>query len=1382
MRYTASLAVAVFCVAIVGLVALGADEVAAGRSTPQIRLSAERFLTHLSTDKPIYRIGEMVYVRGVLLDAKRRTPAPDELTSQTYANVEIFGPKGDRVSGGYATIQDSVAAFAWSVPDGQAGGPHRIRISYNDSRFAPAERTFDVRAYRAPRIKAQIVFLRDGYGPGDDVVATVHADRAEGGAADGATVTAVARVDGVEVFRGPSRFDDRGNCRVSFKLPVEIKRGEGQLTFVIEDRGIVESAGKSIPILLQTVDLSIYPEGGDLVADLPTRVYLEARTPTDKPADIAGVVVDAMGYTVATFRTQHEGRARFGFTPKKDGEYTIKISEPSGIATTFPLPPVKSDGAIIRADADVIGRNQPVRVSVAATSTSPLTVTLSKGETEVAAATVAPRGNAPVNVELTPPQWAEGVLIATVWDATGQPLAERLIFRKPARQLRIEIDADKTRYTPGGAAELTIRTTDESGDPVGAVVGVTVTDDTVLEMIEKREQAPRLPVMVLLEKDARELADAHVYLDDADPKAPLALDLLLGTQGWRRFAFHQPGEFLAMYRDEARSVLTLGDASIEVQSRSRRAGMAGRPDRGIFVVDAAKPLGELEGMEIKLGVPARNAAPAAPMANEPDNRKFDRNNMAKQVAAEEAIFKDEDFAGGRIVLRRELFAQSKLSQSMIAVRQYAHAVRSNRMPGDRVDFAETLFWTAAVRTDDSTGVAKVMFDLNDSVTSFRAIADAFDRQGRLGVGETLIESVEPFYLEPKWPLEVTAGDQILLPIGLVNQTDDAIDARLTINVGEGLSAGDLDDAPIDAGGHFRLFAPLAVGAANGDVELTIAANAGELADRVTRTIRIQPLGFPTQAAFGGMLESGAPAAHTIVIPDSLVAGSVTTSVAVYPTPLANMTGALERLIREPHGCFEQTSSTNYPLVMAQQYFLSHTGVDPSLIERSRTSLDKGYAKLVGFECQARGYEWFGADPGHEALTAFGLLEFADMADVMTVDGAMIDRTLKWLLDRRDGKGGFTRQRRALHTWIEDRDCSNAYILWALLEAGSPSATAERLSKEIAAVKNAAQDSDNSYVVALAANVMRLAGENEAADAFARQLASKQDADGWVDGATHSIVGSGGEALRIETTALAVLAWLGDDAFASQTERAIQYLASACEGGRYGSTQSTVLALRAIVAYDRARSRPKAPGSVTVLVDGTSIGDAVSFDGATHGAIELPDIASALTPGEHRVELVMSDGAKMPYSVAVDFHSTVPASSPDCKLDLSVELASSTIAEGESTEINVTVANHTDQPIPTPVAIIGLPGGLEPRHDQLKELVKAGRIAAYEVSGREVVLYWRGMDAGQSFQLPIQVIAAVPGEYTGPASRAYLYYTDEDKQWSDPIKVRINSNDGADTRS
>ena len=164
--------------------------------------------------------------------------------------------------------------------------------------------------------------------------------------------------------------------------------------------------------------------------------------------------------------------------------------------------------------------------------------------------------------------------------------------------------------------------------------------------------------------------------------------------------------------------------------------------------------------------------------------------------------------------------------------------------------------------------------------------------------------------------------------------------------------------------------------------------------------------------------------------------SVTTNIAVYPTPLANMTEALQRLIQDPNGCFEQTSSTSYPLTMAQQYFLVHTGVDPQAGRARRArNWTPATSAWSSFWCPDRGYEWFGQDPGHEALTAFGLLHFTDMAQVREVDQNMIATTRAWLLKQRDGKGGFERKRRALHTWIEDKDCSNAYILWALLESG-----------------------------------------------------------------------------------------------------------------------------------------------------------------------------------------------------------------------------------------------------------------------------------------------------------------------------------------------------------
>ena len=197
-------------------------------------------------------------------------------------------------------------------------------------------------------------------------------------------------------------------------------------------------------------------------------------------------------------------------------------------------------------------------------------------------------------------------------------------------------------------------------------------------------------------------------------------------------------------------------------------------------------------------------------------------------------------------------------------------------------------------------------------------------------------------------------------------------------------------------------------------------------------------------------------------------------------------------------------------------------------------LGKGYQRLTGYECKGGGYEWFGEDPGHEALTAYGLMEFSDMAQVFPVDTAMLARTREWLLKQRDGNGGFNRARRALHTWVDDKDVSNAYITWALLSAGE-----KGLEKEIATVRNAASKTQNSYVLALAANVMVLAGDKPATIEMLDRLIKLQQLDGQISGATGSIVGSGGEALAIETTALATLAWLSDIDYIDFADKGVQ---------------------------------------------------------------------------------------------------------------------------------------------------------------------------------------------------------------------------------------------------
>jgi alpha-2-macroglobulin-like protein len=60
-----------------------------------------------------------------------------------------------------------------------------------------------------------------------------------------------------------------------------------------------------------------------------------------------------------------------------------------------------------------------------------------------------------------------------------------------------------------------------------------------------------------------------------------------------------------------------------------------------------------------------------------------------------------------------------------------------------------------------------------------------------------------------------------------------------------------------------------------------------------------------------------------------------------------------------------------------------------------------------------------------------------------------------------------------------------------------------------------------------------------------------------------------------------------------------------------------------------------------------------------------------------------------------------------------------------------------------------------------------------VRGREVILYWRDVRPNQKIEIPLSVTASIPGNYTGPASRAYLYYADEFKQWAEGMKVTID---------
>ncbi len=478
---------------------------------PEILGHEGRYLAQVSTDKPIYRVGENVYARVVVLNARDHTPFLQDL----HANVRVLGPKGDVVATGGATAKESVIGFSWPVTQGLAGGEYTLAFTFSNG-MAPAERKIDLRIFRAPRLKSQIELNRDGFGPGDTVHAKLHTERAEGGIPKGAKVAVSARVDDREVYSGISMVDGNGDARTQFTLPADIERGEGTLAMIVEDGGVVETATKTLPILVKTVDVRLYAEGGELLANVPNRLYVEARTPAKKPADIEAVLVDGADKEVARLKTAHEGRGRVTFTPQPNQSYSLRIVAPAGIKRTFALAPVRSPGALLQAVTDIIPAKASAQFKIASNAPGDFKLTLSQRGVEVASKSVSvgsggwfsfgasPGKLSDVNVPLR--DEIDGVLVATLWEGET-PLSERLVFRQPHKPLQVSITADPETLAPGARAKVEVKTTDHKGDPIGATVGVTVTDESVLEMIETREQAPRLPAMYFLESDVSELAE-----------------------------------------------------------------------------------------------------------------------------------------------------------------------------------------------------------------------------------------------------------------------------------------------------------------------------------------------------------------------------------------------------------------------------------------------------------------------------------------------------------------------------------------------------------------------------------------------------------------------------------------------------------------------------------------------------------------------------------------------------------------------------------------------------------------------------------------------------------------------------------------------------------
>jgi alpha-2-macroglobulin-like protein len=1249
------------------------------------------------------------------------------------------------------------------------------------------------------------------------------------------------------------------------------------------------------------VQVTFFPEGGQLAAQLENRVYFVARDARGKAVHLTGRIVDGMDRMVAPLDAA-EGAGAFTFKPMAGETYRLKIESPLGHEDGPRLPEAVTGQTIaLTTGAGVFAAGVPLEFNVRASEEGvPLVIAATCRGVPVGQQTLVTKLNA--NAVKIPLQGDfGGVVRLTVYDyrtSPPKPVAERLVYRRPAERLKVKVASDRERYAPGEKVELSFTVSDERGKstsdaepgkPLPAVLGVAVVDDRLLR---SAGEPAAISTRLLLGGDPGTpgfLEEADFYLGE-DNKAEVALDLLLATQGWRRFveellpASGQPAEAAA---EQFEPPLML-DNLAELQARYKDSVAAYRSSRtrvlhtlitlslfggaslvvfvavlslmnvpvglrlwipslavaaaciviGLLLMNPEGPSSRGEGTVAFASFtpagehgPGRAKAPAtvtpasaapgraaidAPLSSgaaiaaegesavrlavghgAPEERGVGTDRIdespdqpaALPAAASEHAKKLEEPApeGG---------ANGAPERRVFPVRQYAYRHPS----GSPQELAETLYWHPLLIAD-ADGRAKASFELSGAVGSFRVMVDAHAAGGRLGAGAATIVSRIPFALEPKAPPEVTAGDRIDLPVDVINDTERRLPVELALEHGTLVRLTGSAKRSIELGPHERSRQYFVVEAtqSKGDCELVVRGRTGQLADAARRSLRIVPPGAARQVAYAGQIDR--PQEIVARLPEESVPGSLEVSLMAFPSTRASVEQGIEALAAKPRGCFEQVVSQCYVAALALECLRDHGLTDPAgraarrasknhpalrLVsyddladgprnaesnERRRrfaATLQHGCERLTSYQDPTGGFASFTSGPGDDVLSAYGLMMLAEANGVHDVDRVLIDRTLQWLVRRSKSDDSSGRDPQAGDSAATvARETRAAYIAWVLSHFAE-----NGIDDQIRRTAGRAGESDDPYLLALAADTLIRSARRDQGRRLLEKLAKAQAADGHLAG-NGSIVRSRGPSLDAETTALAALAWLRMPDYTAHAQRAIDWLLKNRQAaGDFGSTQATVLALKAMVEHSRISRRPVAEGKLVVQCDGQLIGQR-AFPAGQEETVVLDGLESKFTTGDNRLTVSVTGDNKMPYVLSIGYHSQKPTDPETPIFRLSTQLDAQRVKLGDKVSLQAELVNAADRAQPMTIAVLGLPAGLTLREGQIEKLRDAGTLDYCEVRGREVICYWRDFAPQKKVTIHLELVAATPGNYVAPPSCAYLSYGEEVKQWAEPLTVAIS---------
>ncbi len=276
-------------------------------------------------------------------------------------------------------------------------------------------------------------------------------------------------------------------------------------------------------------DIQFFPEGGNLVAGLQSKVAFKAVTQSGKGIDFKGAIVNNID-TLLKFSPTHTGMGNFYFTPLPNHTYKAIIQFTNGASVTKELPQVYATGYVMSVKDS--GYNK-VSVTIESNISNKDNMYLfvhTGGSVKVAVTGSLQNGKTEFIFDKA--KLGSGVSHITIFNSNKQPVCERLYFKKPDQNLQLQLSTNKGDYGVRSKVDINIETSNQGTKNDSSSLSMTVYR---LDSLQSADEMTIDAYLLLGSELKGFIEDPQYYFSNNEPQTAAALDNLMLINGWRRF-------------------------------------------------------------------------------------------------------------------------------------------------------------------------------------------------------------------------------------------------------------------------------------------------------------------------------------------------------------------------------------------------------------------------------------------------------------------------------------------------------------------------------------------------------------------------------------------------------------------------------------------------------------------------------------------------------------------------------------------------------------------------------------------------------------------------------------------------------------------------------